>query len=535
MSLTTQRAITLLAVLINAACAVLSVSSTVNDEIKNVLILLADDAGFESGAYLNKFCQTPNLDALAERGLLFNNAFTSVSSCSPSRAQLLTGQASHSSGMYGLHQSVHNFNVLPGTTSLPNVLREKSQGRILSGIIGKKHVGASANFQFDFEQTEEQHSVNQIARNITRIRHYAREFFAKAQAEARPFFLFVGFHDPHRCGHITPQYGEFCERWGSGEEGMGVIPDWTPIYYDWRNLEVPPHLPDTDVVRQELAAQYMTTSRLDQGVGVVLKELAAHGFDANTLVIYTSDNGPPFPGGRTNFYEHGVREPMIIAAPTAQARRHETTGAMSSLLDIFNTVLDAFHYYTPTANTTNEDATKSLLPILYKEPQPVESDAIFGSQNFHEVTMTYPMRMIRTRRYKLIHNLNFWSYFPIDQDLYTSPTFHQILNATLAKQAFPWYKTLLSYYERPEWELYDIKADPLERYNLVGKSKYQRVFEELSARLFEWQVNTSDPWRCAPHSVLEAQGVYRDSPACFTLGHEALRRPLTHYNKYELL
>ncbi|XP_036323666.1 N-sulphoglucosamine sulphohydrolase [Rhagoletis pomonella] len=533
MSLLYQLTIKLLALL--AALCPLSITSAANDEIKNVLILLADDAGFESGAYLNKFCQTPNLDALAERGLLFNNAFTSVSSCSPSRAQLLTGQASHSNGMYGLHQGVHNFNVLPGVSSLPNVLREKSKGRILSGIIGKKHVGAAPNFRFDFEQTEEQHPINQIGRNITNIRLYARQFFAKAREEARPFFLLVAFHDPHRCGHITPQYGEFCERWGSGEEGMGTIPDWKPIYYDWRNLDVPAYLPDTDVVRQELAAQYMTTSRLDQGVGVVLKELAAQAFDANTLVIYTSDNGPPFPGGRTNLYERGVREPMIIAAPTVKARRHETTAAMSSLLDIFNTVLDAFHYYTPTVNGSSDDATKSLLPILYEEPQPVESDAVFGSQNFHEVTMTYPMRMIRTRRYKLIHNLNFWSYFPIDQDLYTSPTFQQLLNATIAKQPYPWYKSLLSYYERPEWELYDIKADPLERNNLMEKSKYQRVFEELSARLVKWQVKTGDPWRCAPHAVLEAQGVYKESPACLTLGHEALRRSLTQYDKYELI
>ncbi|XP_067618059.1 N-sulphoglucosamine sulphohydrolase [Eurosta solidaginis] len=533
MSLPNQRFITIFALI---GCSYpLSTTSLRNDEIQNVLILLADDAGFESGAYLNKFCQTPNLDTLAQRGLIFNNAFTSVSSCSPSRAQLLTGQASHSNGMYGLHQGVHNFNVLPSVASLPNVLREKSQGRILSGIIGKKHVGAAKNFQFDFEQTEEQHSINQIGRNITNIRRYAREFLAQAKKEARPFFLLIGFHDPHRCGHITPQYGEFCERWGSGEEGMGVIPDWKPIYYDWRNLEVPAHLPDTDVVRQELAAQYMTTSRLDQGVGVVLKELAAHGYDSNTLVIYTSDNGPPFPGGRTNLYERGVREPLIISAPTAKARRHETTAAMSSLLDIYNTVLDAFHYYTPTDNASQDDSTRSLLPILYEEPQPMERDAIFGSQNFHEITMNYPMRMVRTRRFKLIHNLNFWSYFPIDQDLYTSPTFQQILNATINKQPFPWYKSLRDYYERPEWELYDIKADPLERNNLVGISKYQSVYEELSARLLRWQVKTGDPWRCAPHAVLEAQGVYRDSPVCLTLGHDAIRNRLEQYEKYELM
>lgn len=500
---------------------------------QNVLLLLADDAGFEMGAYLNKYCQTPNLDALASNGLLFNNAFTSVSSCSPSRAQLLTGQASHASGMYGLHQGVHNFNVLPEVSSLPNVLREQSQGRILSGIIGKKHVGAASNFFFDFEQTEEQHSINQIGRNITKIKEYAHEFLARAKAEARSFFLLVGFHDPHRCGHITPQYGEFCERWGSGEEGMGTIPDWKPIYYDWRNLEVPAWLPDTDVVRQELAAQYMTISRLDQGVGLLLRELQESGLAEDTLVIYTSDNGPPFPGGRTNLYERGIRSPLILSSPQADARRHETSAAMASLLDIYPSVLDALQLLPP--NGTRFSG-QSLLPVLYKEPEPVESDAVFGSQSYHEVTMAYPMRMVRNRRYKLIHNLNYWADFPIDQDFYTSPTFQQILNATINKQPSPWYRTLQQYYQRPEWELYDIKADALERFNLVDKPKYSATLKQLRQKLFKWQVDTEDPWRCAPHAVLQDQGVFKKEPVCLTLGHEALQRPrrrkLTQYEQY---
>ncbi|XP_060649502.1 N-sulphoglucosamine sulphohydrolase [Drosophila nasuta] len=503
---------------------------------QNVLLLLADDAGFEMGAYLNKYCQTPNLDALANTGLLFNNAFTSVSSCSPSRAQLLTGQASHSNGMYGLHQGVHNFNVLPEIISLPNVLRQQSNGSILSGIIGKKHVGPGANFKFDFEQTEEQHSINQIGRNITRMKEYAHEFLSQAKRENRSFFLTVAFHDPHRCGHITPQFGEFCERWGSGEEGMGSIPDWKPIYYDWRNLEVPPWLPDTDVVRQELAAQYMTISRLDQGVFLMLRELQRSGLAENTIVIYTSDNGPPFPGGRTNLYEHGIRSPLIISSPQPDARRHQTSAAMVSLLDIYHTVLDALQL-SPSNGT--RFSGQSILPVLFNEPKPEENDAVFGSQSYHEVTMAYPMRMVRNRRYKLIHNLNYWADFPIDQDFYTSPTFQQILNATINKQALPWYRTLQQYYQRPEWELYDIKTDPLERFNLAEKPKYTATLKQLQQKLFKWQVDTEDPWRCAPHAVLQAQGVFKKDPVCLTLGHEAIQRPkrkvLSQYEQYVLI
>lgn len=55
----------------------------------------------------------------------------------------------------------------------------------------------------------------------------------------RPFFLYIGFHDPHRCGHSEPQFGPFCERFGSGEPGTGHIPDWTPWYYQWDEVELP--------------------------------------------------------------------------------------------------------------------------------------------------------------------------------------------------------------------------------------------------------------------------------------------------------
>ena len=83
-------------------------------------------------------------------------------------------------------------------------------------------------FKFDYEQTEENHSINQVGRNITKIKLLVREFLAGNTEN--PFFLMVAFHDPHRCGHITPEFGSFCERWGSGEIGMGSIPDWKPIY-----------------------------------------------------------------------------------------------------------------------------------------------------------------------------------------------------------------------------------------------------------------------------------------------------------------
>ncbi|CAH2238612.1 jg1418 [Pararge aegeria aegeria] len=470
---------------------------------RNVLILLADDGGFELGAYLNKICQTPNIDALVKRGVIFNNAFTSVSSCSPSRASLLTGTPSHQNGMYGLHHGVHHFNSFDNITSLPNKLSEIG---VYTGIIGKKHVGPRDVYRFDFEQTEENNNVNQVGRNITYMKLLARDFLAEANKQNKPFFLLVGFHDPHRCGHSHPEWGPFCERFGSGEPGTGRIPDWTPWYYQWDEVQLPYHVQDTEAARRDVAAQYTTMSRLDQGVALILKEIEAAGHNDNTLVIYTSDNGIPFPSGRTNLYDPGLREPLIMSSPEPNARKNEASGAMVSLLDIAPTVLDWFGVKEEQEMSNDiwgEGEPRSLLPILEKEPKPSESDVVFASQTHHEVTMYYPMRAVRSRRYKLIHNLNYGMPFPIDQDLYVSPTFQDILNRTRSKQPLPWYKTLKQYYYRPQWELYDLRADPLELKNLHGKPSVEAAESSLRDRLRAWQRRSRDPWLCAPGAVLE--------------------------------
>ncbi|XP_054564837.1 N-sulphoglucosamine sulphohydrolase isoform X3 [Eptesicus fuscus] len=287
---------------------------------RHVLLILADDGGFESGAYNNSAIATPHLDALARRSLVFRHAFTSVSSCSPSRASLLTGLPQHQNGMYGLHQGVHHFSSFEGVRSLPLLL---SRAAVRTGIIGKKHVGPEAVFPFDFAHTEETDSVLQVGRNITRIRLLVREFLRTG--DSRPFFLYVAFHDPHRCGHSQPQYGAFCEKFGNGESGMGRIPDWTPQVYDPQDVQVPYFVPDTPAARADLAAQYTTISRMDQGVGLVLQELQAAGVLNDTLVIFTSDNGIPFPSGRTNLYWPGAAEPLLVSSPEHPRRWGQTS------------------------------------------------------------------------------------------------------------------------------------------------------------------------------------------------------------------
>ena len=116
-----------------------------------------------------------------------------------------------------------------------------------------------------------------------------------------------------------------------------------------------------------------------------------------------------------------------------------------------------------------------------------------------------------------------------------------ILQRTRNNQTLNWYKTLHQYYWRPQWELFDLKADPTEKFNVAKKDQYkvlasiliqislsscvghflcwtlQEVFEELKQSLFDWQNRTRDPWLCSPSFVLEDKGAYKHRPSCLPL------------------
>lgn len=505
-----------------------------DSEARNVLMIVADDAGREMQVYGNSECKMPHLDSLAKRSLTFTSAFTAVSSCSPSRSAILTGLPTHQNGMFGLYQGYHHFSSFDKVRSLPGILSGRG---VRTGIVGKKHVGPESVYPFDFSHTEDTESILQVGRNITRIRDLVRQFLQSN--DTRPFFLYVGFHDPHRCGHTHPEFGAFCEKFGNREPAMGDIPDWTPTVYDPSTLTLPYFVQNTTTAREDLAAQYTTLSRLDQGIGLVLGELEASGHGQDTLIIYTSDNGIPFPSGRTNFYEPGVVEPLLVSSPEHPSSWGRSTPVLASLLDLTPTVLDWLSapypdYYILKKNEPVVLTGKSLLQYLNASTNvPLEkgnsvkknqvhstkddNEAVFFSHDLHEITMYYPMRSVRTPKYKLIHNIGYKMPFPIDQDFYISPVFQDILNHTRDMVPLPWYKTLQEYYYRDQWELFDLKVDPEERFNVAEKGSYKDILKDLQFRLWKWQNQTYDPWICGLGAVLQDAGAYADHHECLPL------------------
>ena len=412
-----------------------------------------------------------------------------------------TGLPQHQNGMYALIKPQKSFD---NVQSLPRILNNTG-GDYWYGIIGKKHVGPNSVYPFPFSYTELDEGVNllQAGRNITYMNELVCKFFSEAQKNKKPFLLYIGFLDVHRgCG------ATFCEHFGDGSKGNGVIPDWKPIDYTPDDVEVPPFLPDTPKTRMDLAAQYRTINRMDQGVGLFMKALKDYGFDNNTLIIMTADNGIPFPNAKTNLYEPGMAEPMIISNPMVPERWGEESEALASTTDIVPTVLDWFDIPYPKHSLNGVDVKlqgRSLLPVTQKEPT-TGYDTVFASHTLHEDTMYYPMRVVRDKRYRLIHNLNFKMPYPIAKDLYYSPTFQDILNRTEHSVDTKWFKRLYSYYYRSEWELYDNAEDTLETRNMIDDRFSQDVVTEMKQKLWDWMEATNDPWLCMPGGEKQGKG-----------------------------
>ncbi|KAK6190580.1 hypothetical protein SNE40_002415 [Patella caerulea] len=480
----------------------LCVLSFTFSDAKNVVLMFGDDAGIQLGAYNNPVCKTPHLDNLASRGVTFKYGYTSVSSCSPSRSALLTGLPQHQNGIYGLASGQFHFSSFDNVISLPKIL---SKNQIRTGIIGKYHVQPESVYTFDFMQTDATHDGNSIGRNITLMNEYFEQFISTN--DSRPFFLYMAFHDTHRC-NVPDVYGEFCEKFGDPSKSNGTIPDWIPDYYDPMNVALETYIPDNSIARQDLANLYTVTGRLDQGVGLFMRTLEKYNLLDDTLIIYTSDNGIPFPGAKTNLYDHGMIEPFIVSSPDSKQNWGKTSNALASTTDIVPTILDWFDVQYPnwTLFKTQVKLTgQSLLPAL-SNVDATGFDHVFASHNLHEVTMYYPMRVIRTKDIRLIHNLNYFAPYPMALDIFDSPTFRKLLNDTQTGQPTEWIKSLKDYYYRSEFEMFNVTSDPNELVNLAYNPKYFSIFSDLKARLNAWQNETNDIWRCEPRGVLVTDG-----------------------------
>ncbi|CAF3488013.1 hypothetical protein FGSG_08040 [Fusarium graminearum PH-1] len=442
---------------------------------KNILLMIADDLGREQvGCYGGQRQLTPNLDGLAASGSRFDMAFTSTASCSGSRTVIYTGLHTHETGSYGLTHGDNGFRTFDNVESAPLLFNKIGYK---TGILGKVHVSPDNLYPWQIRLESE-------SRNVAAIADEADSFFQTSKAEDKPFFLTIGFVDPHR------QLGT---RGGFGNVEDNYDPRLKDKIYKPEDVTVPSFLSDIPEVREELAEYYRSIHRMDQGVGMILKALERNGLSDNTLVLFLSDNGPPFVNSKTTLFETGVRLPFLMRAPGF------TTGSTNpnlvSYVDILPTFLDwASHSNMPSQDGYVQRKGRSILSIAgFSQPQP-GWDRVFGSHTFHEITNYWPTRFMRNRRFKYHRNICWKLDFPFAMDLYASRSWEGMRNASGDKEPMIGPRRLRDYICRPPEELFDLENDPCEIINLAGDPELAEVLKSMRNELEVWQKSTGDLW-----------------------------------------
>jgi arylsulfatase A-like enzyme len=409
----------------------------------NIVVIVADDLGWNDlGAYGNAGVHTPHIDALAKSGVSFSNAFLTASSCSPSRASILTGRYPHSTGAMHLHQPIPKKQRL-----LTHAFRAAGY---FTASAGKWHSGNAAMAAFD---------VVRPATHASGATGWIPTL--RARPKKKPFFLWLAAGDPH------PPHAA----------GNSANP------HEIDDVTVPPYLIDTLDTRKQFVSYYDEISRLDRFVGLVIKELKQQQLLEKTLIVFLSDNGRPFHRGKATLYDSGIKTPLIVSWP-GHLQAGTINEQLVSAVDLAPTLLGLAGLEAPEFMQG-----QSFQDSLHDSAQPTR-DYVFAERNWHG--RNAHERAVRSKEYLYIKNqmpaYGHCYRSPYDED----PSFKDLveahrkglLDADLAKCFDA---------ERAKEELYDVISDPYSIHNLALDPEFQEVMVEYQGVLEQWRESTQDP------------------------------------------
>jgi len=429
----------------------------------NILFVFADDWSRPHAGYAgDPAAKTPTIDRLAEEGVSFNNAYISVSSCTPARGAVLTGQ-----WFARLEHGALLHSTLPAKFPVyPDLLEEAGY-----------HVGFTrkgwgpGNVQAGGRD-----------RNPAGPRFDDFEAFLDARKGDAPFSFWFGTKHPHR-----PYSDELIEEKGIDPEA----------------IEIPPFLPDAEPVRRDLANYYAEVADIDDQIKGLLAVLEERGELEDTVIVISSDNGMPFPRAKSNAYDIGHHVPLVVHWP--------------GRIDDSRTIEDFVHVneLAPTflalagAEIPQQMTGRSLLPILDAQREgridPRRSHILLGKERHHGKSRVdnnaYPIRGIRTERYLYLRNFkpDRWpagapdlsSSQGVYSDVDDGPTKQWMIEHRHEEDVAPLFR--LAFEKRPAEELYDLEEDPHQMNNLAGRAEYQPLKQHLRRTMMAELEALEDP------------------------------------------
>lgn len=435
----------------------------------NILLILSDDhSAPHVGCYGNPDIQTPNLDRLAAQGMRLDRAYAACPQCVPSRAAIMTGRSP-------VRIAMTRFSApLPAEiVTYPELLRAEGY---YTGVAGRGYHLDGAARAPELMEIFRRHNLRTFARRLDYVKETGdraetlaqfREFLDRVPGK-RPFFLQLGYGDPHR----------------------PLDRNAIPQPHDPAALKLPAHYPDTKAVREDFARYYDEIARLDGCIGEVLAELDRRGLEQNTLVAFMGDNGAAQLRGKGTLYEFGIRVPLLIRWPGV-VQPGSVSDHLVSGEDLAPTFLQAAGLAPP-----DEMTGRSFLALL--RGRPFEGRTyVFSQRGAHgsglprdSATLDLS-RCVVSKRYKLIYNA-LWQipYQPVD--FAGDPFWKELEQLNAAGKLPPELSRIYFSPARPMFELYDLQNDLWEFENLAGKKHAAAIEQELKVALSEWMILQRD-------------------------------------------
>jgi arylsulfatase A len=458
----------------------------------NILFILADDMGYGDLSRFNGgLSQTPVLDELAQQGVCLTQHYAASPVCNPSRASLLTGRYPQRTGSIDTYDHLGGERLSLRERTLPDILRNAGYA---TGLVGKWHNGTIGDayhpnrrgfdeffgfrggWQYYFQSRLERdgHRLSPDGRYLTdRLSDEAIDFVRRHQKE--PFFLHLAYNCPH-------------------------FPITAP------EQDVSPFL-QTGRFNPAVSTLYGMIRNMDRNIGRVLGALRQLGLSDNTIVLFTSDNGPDFGGNsaenslrrfncnyhgsKTLVYEGGIRLPMIVRWPDGLPGHHHLD-AMVHLSDWLPTILAMCDVALPQDNLALDGW--NVLPVLRGEGGRV------NTRRFWQWNRYYPQHdcnaAMRDGPWKLI-----LPFTPqprrvqdeeLDRRLRETPENFTTLTAAPARAE-------LSYGPPLPAELYNVEDDPAESHDLAGQHP-QRV-AAMQGALYAWFEQVEADRRQCPDAI----------------------------------
>ena len=450
------------------ACLFTGCSQEKSPQQPNIIFAIADDWGWpHAGAYGDPVVQTPAFDRVAREGVLFNHAYISSPSCTPSRNAILTGQYH-----WRLGTGANLWSTLDPTIPVYPLLLEEAGYQI------GHHRKSWGPGKLD---GWEKHPAGEL------YEQGFEDFLANWDG-SKPFCFWLGSSDPHR------PYDE-----GSGaRSGM-----------DLDKIRLFECFPDDPVVRSDVADYYYEVQRFDTLVMNAIRSLENIGQLENTIIVVTGDHGMPFPRCKSNNYDSGARIPLAIRWGSGIKYPGRIIGDFASMVDMAPTFLEMAGVEIPEVMTG-----KSLISLLKSKKQgiiePDQRGYVLHGKERHvpgqEGDMGgYPSRAIRNHDFLYIRNFKpeRWPAGTPDHGKAFIPRFwladcdngltktYMVENRDKDDHHRLLYE--LAFGKRPAEELYDCRKDPEQLLNLADDPAYADIKESLANLLMEQLELTADP------------------------------------------